>query len=130
MSFRVERVYYVPKELREGILYVSVEFETAAHLCACGCGEKVRTPLLPTEWQLTGTDAEPTLRPSIGNWQKPCRSHYLITGGDVVWAPAWSEEEVLTGRHGEQLRREAYFAERNVPWWKRLWNWARDRFRA
>lgn len=129
MIFRVERVHYMPKQLREGILYVSDEFETAAHLCACGCGEKIRTPLLPTEWQLTGTDSNPTLRPSVGNWQKPCRSHYLITKGKVVRAPDWSQAEILAGRQGEQLRRKAYFAQRNAPWWKRVWNWIRGESR-
>jgi len=43
--FQIEHVHSMPKELSPGILYVSEEFRTAAHLCACGCGSKVRTPL-------------------------------------------------------------------------------------
>lgn len=45
--FRLERVGYMPKQLEPAVLYISQEFETAAHLCACGCGVKVRTPLGP-----------------------------------------------------------------------------------
>jgi hypothetical protein len=126
MSFKIERIHYMPRALEEGILYVSNEFETAAHLCACGCGSKIRTPLLPTEWRVSGSDERPTLRPSVGNWQKPCRSHYLITNGDVEWAPMWSDAEIAAGRENEQRRREKYFATRGVPWWKRLWRWLRQ----
>ena len=38
MKFVLQRVHHMPKELQPGILYVSEEFLTAAHLCACGCG--------------------------------------------------------------------------------------------
>jgi len=127
MSFKVERVYYMPKELEAGILYVSDEFETAAHLCACGCGSKVRTPLLPTEWSLSGTDARPTLRPSVGNWQHPCSSHYFITDGKIDWAAQWSQEEIAAGRLAEQVGRKEYFSSRRTSWWKRLWHWLLDR---
>ena len=123
MTFEVERGHFMPKQLEPGILYVSDEFETAAHLCACGCGSNVRTPILPTEWCLTGPDDRPTLRPSIGNWQRPCRSHYFITNGQVEWCAQWTEEEILAGRRAEQARRERYYEGLNAPWWKRLWDW-------
>ena len=35
----------IPDELSEDILYVSMENKLAAHLCPCGCGEKIITPL-------------------------------------------------------------------------------------
>ena len=28
----------IPDELQEGVIYVSIEFATAAHKCCCGCG--------------------------------------------------------------------------------------------
>jgi uncharacterized protein DUF6527 len=43
----LERVKYLPRELAPVILYVSEEFGVAGHLCACGCGNKVVTPLGP-----------------------------------------------------------------------------------
>lgn len=109
MKFRLERVKYIPADLRAGVLYVSEEFRTAAHLCACGCGSKVRTPLGPTEWELEESSAGPSLKPSIGNWQRPCKSHYWIQKGQVVWARAWTAEEILAGRRGEEMRRQQHY---------------------
>ncbi|WP_422126226.1 DUF6527 family protein [Vibrio fluvialis] len=99
----------MPKQLEPGILYVSKEFHTAAHLCACGCGSKVRTPLKPTEWTLTGSVQRPTLTPSIGNWQLPCKSHYWISKGEIIWSSQWSDSQILEGRNNEKLRRKTYF---------------------
>jgi len=114
----------MPQDLKPGILYVSEEFHTAAHLCACGCGSKVRTPLGPVGWSVEETRKGPTLRPSVGNWQKPCRSHYVITRGEVVWAGQWTPEQVAAGRLAEDERRRVYYESRARAWggWlRRLW---------
>ncbi len=112
MRFRLQRVHSMPRELEPGVLYAAEHYGAAAHLCACGCGSKIRTPLGPTEWSLEETPTGPTLRPSVGNWQKPCRSHYVIHAGNVHWAADWSDAQVAAGRHREEARREAYFADR------------------
>jgi hypothetical protein len=39
-SISHEFVEFVPSELKEGVLYVSVQYATAVHKCACGCGHK------------------------------------------------------------------------------------------
>jgi len=114
------------------VLYVSEEFGTAAHLCACGCGAKVRTPLGQAEWTLKETANGPTLRPSVGNWQHPCRSHYLITDGQIIWCGQWTPEEILAGRQEEEEYRAAYFedrqAKRRTPMQK-LWHWVKRLFK-
>lgn len=110
MKVRLEKVHYMPKQLEPGILYVSYEFETAAHLCACGCGKKIRTPLGPTEWAIKEDVAGPSLWPSVGNWQRPCRSHYIIRKGEIEWAPSWSDTQVRIGRANEERRRQTHFA--------------------
>ena len=110
----LQHVKFLPKVLLPGVLYVSMEYGVAGHLCACGCGSKVVTPLGPTEWTLTERASKPTLRPSIGNWQQPCRSHYFITDGQIHWAGQWSEAQVIAGRKAEQQRREAYYAARTL----------------
>jgi hypothetical protein len=106
MTQRIElqRVKYIPAKLDPGILYVSKEFGAAAHLCACGCGTIVRTPL--DRWSLTETADGPSLDPSIGNWQEPCQSHYWIERGKIRWAPRWTFEQITAGRQreGERLR--------------------------
>lgn len=119
----LQQVKYVPRELSPGILYVSTEYKVAAHLCACGCGNKVVTPLGPAEWTFSEKGGRPTLRPSIGNWQLPCRSHYLITDGAVQWAGQWSDAQVLAGRRGEEQRRQAYYVslDQGRGFWRGLW---------
>lgn len=111
---RLERAQYMPKVLEPGVLYASVEFGAAAHLCACGCGAKIRTPLAPTEWTLEETSDGPSLSPSVGNWQQPCRSHYWIWRGEVEWHGDWTEAQVQAGRRREHQRRKAYFAAREM----------------
>jgi hypothetical protein len=79
----------IPDTLEQGVLYVSEKYQTAIHLCACGsCGWKTVTPFhdARTGWQYT-RDAQDriTLRPSIGNFQMPCRSHYWVQGNRIVW---------------------------------------------
>ena len=113
MRFKLEKVRYIPAHLQPDILYVSKEFGIAVHLCACGCGSKIRTPLGPTEWSVRETRQGPTLRPSIGNWQERCQSHYLICRGEVKWADRWSQEQIAAGRKHEEQRRTAYFESRS-----------------
>lgn len=111
---------YMPAVLEPGILYVSEEFGAAAHLCACGCGSKVRTPLGPTEWRLSAGTVGVSLDPSVGNWQRPCRSHYWIQDGEINWSVPWTDEEVQAGRAREHARREAFFENRTGRL-RRLW---------
>lgn len=119
----------MPKELESGILYVSEEFSTAAHLCACGCGTKIRTPLGPTEWSFKETTEGPTLHPSIGNWQQPCKSHYWIRNGQVLWAGKMTVEQILEGRAAEVSRRKDYYNNlysQNDKILKKFWKWIKD----
>ena len=78
-------VKYIPEELEEGYLYISMEYATASHLCACGCGETVVTPISPKFWQLYYNGKEISLTPSIGNYEFPCQSHYFIRHNRVEW---------------------------------------------
>ena len=120
---RLEAVEFMPVHLEPGILYASKKYRTAAHLCACGCGEKIRTQLGDIGWRLTVGRSGPTLYPSIGNWQKPCRSHYFIRNGRVLWQGDWTDEEIIRGRRSEEMRRDAYFEPRRKGWWPRLKSW-------
>jgi len=98
-------VEYIPRELDPGKLYVSMAYATASHLCACGCGERVVTPLSPSGWTLH-FDGQVTLSPSIGNWQQPCRSHYFIRGNRIVGAAQWSQTRIdaaVKMEHGQGI---------------------------
>lgn len=89
-----EFVVSLPDELEQGILYISFEFGAVAHLCCCGCGNQVYTPLKPSRWRLTFDGEAIWLCPSIGNWDFPCESHYWIHGSKVRWAAHMSKAEV------------------------------------
>lgn len=91
-----------PDHLDPNVLYVSIEFATVMHLCLCGCGSEVVTPLSPNDWKLTFDGESISLYPSIGNWSFPCRSHYWIRRNLIEWAPAWSYEEISKGRMENQ----------------------------
>jgi hypothetical protein len=129
-AIALQRVKYMPRELSPGILYVSEEYAVAGHQCACGCGNKVITPLGPAEWTFSERNGQPTLIPSIGNWQLPCRSHYIISHGQIQWAGQWSDAEVVSGRRAEEQRRQVYYASKtaNRGFWKRFWDAVRNLF--
>jgi len=104
-----EFVEFIPGELKEGTIYVSVRFGTVSHLCCCGCGNKVVTPLRPTDWKLIFDGKTVSLDPSIGNWSFACRSHYWIRNNRVRWAPRWSQDKIGAGRAHDRFAKERYF---------------------
>jgi len=114
-------VEFIPKELEEGVLYISKRFNTASHRCCCGCGTKIVTPLRETEYRLTEQGDRVSLDPSIGNWNHPCQSHYFIRDNSVVWAGRMTPAEIRLGRASDDAQKEAYFARAAGPWWRRLW---------
>jgi hypothetical protein len=97
-----EFVETIPKSLEPGRIYISVRYRTASHLCPCGCGSTVVTPITPAKWHLTYDGEAVSLWPSIGNWQKPCQSHYWIRENKVVWAAPWSKKKIEAGRRRDE----------------------------
>ena len=105
-----EFVEFIPDELEQGTIYISIRFATASHLCCCGCGNKVVTPIRPTDWKLIFDGKTVSLDPSIGNWSFPCQSHYWIRNNRVKWAPKWSREQIERGRRYDHHAKESYFS--------------------
>jgi hypothetical protein len=105
-----EFIEFIPDELEQGTIYVSIRFATASHLCVCGCGNKVVTPIRPTDWKLIFDGKTISLDPSIGNWSMPCQSHYWIRNNRVRWAPQWSQKQIERGRTRDQWAKEKYFS--------------------
>lgn len=118
MRLRHEFVEYIPEQLDDRVLYVSMRFGTVVHRCACGCGEEVVTPLGPAEWKLTYDGRRLSLAPSVGNWSFRCRSHYWIDEGRVRWARGFSEDEVALVREEARERRMGYYQtkRRRLTW--------------
>lgn len=110
--YRVINVTEMPRQKEDGVVYVSKKHRVAVHLCACGCGNKSVTPLNRSQWTISISAGDPTLWPSIGNWGFPCRSHYIISNGQVRWSSAWSRDEVHLGAQHDRDDRDHYFAKR------------------
>jgi hypothetical protein len=138
-ALKHEFVEFIPEDLDEGTVYVSIRFATASHKCCCGCGNKVVTPIRPTDWKLIFDGKTISLDPSIGNWSFPCRSHYWIRNNQIQWAGQWSEVDVNAGRAHDSNVKQKYFdasrqevaqsgprkAEGNArpSRWRRIKNW-------
>ena len=102
-------VQYIPTRLEPGVLYISMEYATAAHSCCCGCGEEVVTPFTPTDWKMTFDGETVSLWPSVGSWTLRCRSHYVIEGGRVIEACPWSDRQIESGRSRDKAARARHY---------------------
>jgi hypothetical protein len=140
-----EFVELIPADPVEGIIYISIPYATATHRCVCGCGEKVVTPLSPTDWRLTFDGVSVSLHPSVGNWSFPCQSHYFIRRNRIDWARPMSREKIEAGRARDARAKQRYFEHGEVPrkrdkkiqtalgteggkaetrgLWSRVWHW-------
>lgn len=114
-----EFVKSFPRELESGVLYVSTHFSTASHKCACGCGREVVTPLSPSQWVLR-FDGTVSLWPSIGNWGLPCKSHYVIDRGAIIWSRAFTADEIRENRDGDDRALNASRQNAGQSLWRRL----------
>jgi Family of unknown function (DUF6527) len=130
----------IPRDLAPGKLYVSIKYTTVTHLCACGCGNEVVTPLHPARWALTYDGERVSLWPSVGSWNLPCRSHYVIEHNKAQWAEPWSDSRISAGRRRDRAAIAAHFGPEQKaqgkqfssspetspnpsPWWHRVRNW-------
>ena len=110
LSIKHEFVEFVPDQFEPGILYISVQYKTMAHLCLCGCGKKVVTPISPTGWELTYNGRTISISPSVGNWNLECQSHYVISGSRVQWADRWSKEMIEAGFARDRKAKQNYYS--------------------
>jgi len=112
MKITHQFVEFIPDQIEEGILYISIEYCTAIHKCICGCGNEVVTPLSPTDWELTFNGKTVSLSPSIGNWSFECKSHYFITRNQIRQAKPWKDWEIEKGRKEDAADKKKYFRKR------------------
>ncbi|MDC7709053.1 DUF6527 family protein [Vogesella indigofera] len=103
-----------PAVFEQGVLYISEEFETAGHLCCCGCGEKVITPLNSAKWRLRKEGDTVSLLPSIGNWNYACKSHYFIIKNQVVEAGQFDDRKIAAVQRRDKQDMARYVARSNA----------------
>jgi hypothetical protein len=95
LDLHPEFVEFIPERLNKGTLYISKRYRTASHLCCCGCGLDVVTPLNAAKWRLAEhPDGTVSLWPSIGNLSFPCKSHYFVTKNRIQWAGTLSSQQI------------------------------------
>lgn len=109
-----EFVKFIPANLTQGKLYVSMLYATTVHLCACGCGNRVVLPLSSAEWQLYFDGESVSLTPSVGNREYPCRSHYWIKANKIRWAALWTNAQIAAGRRRDAEALNEYIARRET----------------
>lgn len=102
-------VEFIPNDLDDDVIYVSIDYKTAVHKCVCGCGNKVVTPITPRDWKLTFDGRTISLYPSIGNWNFECQSHYWITNNKIEHARKWSSYEIDSGRESDRSRQDRFY---------------------
>lgn len=94
-----EFVVQVPENLSPGVLYLCLDCAVVTHLCCCGCGAEVVTPLTREGWKITFDGESISLWPSVGNWNLQCRSHYVIDRNQVVEIPEHKGRDKASGGH-------------------------------
>ncbi|MES0039793.1 DUF6527 family protein [Mesorhizobium sp. M0046] len=106
MSYRYQLVDRIPTDMREDVVYHTEEFELAGLLCACGCGHRI-TLLVPDSHKVWDEGGFATIRPSVGVFDAPCKSHYVISAGDVQWLPAFTAAQAARIMHSQIARHVA-----------------------
>lgn len=124
-------VEFIPKKLDEGALYIATEHSTATHLCCCGCGTKVVLSLRPTDHSLdVSSQGYVSIWPSVGNWDLPCRSHYIIKQNRVIWVGAMRDEDIKRAYLEDEAMKEAYISgfRRKKAWWQKVFDFIKSIF--
>jgi hypothetical protein len=74
------------EQMEEAKIYISKKYHCSGHRCLCGCGELTILPFnliingQYRGWNLIEHDnGKISFTPSVGNFQIPCKSHYIIT---------------------------------------------------
>ena len=126
MRYRYRLVDRVPKEMDEGVVYHSEEFELAGLRCACGCGHRI-TLLVPDSHQVFEQGGWATVSPSIGVFDAPCKSHYYISGGGVEWLPPFTGTQAASIMHAQIARHVAHDPPR-LSWLDRTFGFVKRLF--
>jgi len=103
-------VDYVPEQLEQCVIYIAIEYGAVMHLCLDGCGERISTPLSPAQWALTFDGETISLWPSVGNWDLPCGSHYVIRNSRVIWSKRWSAEAIRASAREDRVAAQRHFS--------------------
>lgn len=117
MRYGYQLVERIPTQMREGVVYHTKEYELAGLLCACGCGHRI-TLLVPDSHQVWNDGGYTTIRPSIGVFDAQCKSHFVMSAGNIQWLPAFTGAQAATIMHA-QIARHVERDAKPGSWWQR-----------
>ena len=121
--YTLQYVESFPTPMEPGVLYASLTYSTAGHICPCGCSREVVTKLSPARYKII-FDGEVSLRPSVAATGLPCNSHYFITRGEVDWHAQLDSAQKARAQASDRRAVETHRtpAQQARPkWWARLW---------
>lgn len=116
-------VEFIPDEIENDVLYISMEYDVAKHKCPCGCGTDIITTLSPVGWKLIYDGETVSLYPSIGNWKHPCKSHYYIRRNEIKWVGSISNHSIKKVIKKDNLDKMEYYSINNKgfnKWLRRI----------
>lgn len=131
MKYSYRAVERIPSDLTPGVVYHTDEFELAALLCACGCGHKI-TLLVPDSHQVWSKGGLATVRPSIGVFDAPCKSHFIVSAGRIDWLPPFTGAQASSIMRA-QIARHVGNDPRPASWGQRFFDvcrWLRSNLAA
>ena len=108
----------IPRELDHDKLYICCRYRAVTHLCACGCGIEINTPMHPTGWTIIYNGDSVSLFPSVGNWSENCQSHYWVTNNQIHWTTRWSRRKIEQARRARDRELGLYFFSANTDRYK------------
>jgi hypothetical protein len=110
MKLQHKFVEFIPEQLEDGVLYISLTYCTAIHKCVCGCKNEVVTPFSPTDWKMMFDGETISLSPSIGNWNFDCKAHYWIRNSEIIFARKWTDEKIKDGHEKTKKKKKKAFS--------------------
>lgn len=103
VSMELVEVEFIPEReaMEVGKFYYSRQYNTASHLCPCGCGQDFAVPIKDGEWNITISNGKLSVTPSLHH-RIQCRAHYIITNGVANIVSHGIPKEQWYARHGFQ----------------------------
>lgn len=120
--YAMQCVESFPTPMEPNILYVSLSYSTAGHICPCGCDREVVTKLSPARYRII-FDGEVSLKPSVAATGLPCNSHYFISRGGVDWHAKLGRKQMSRAQAADRRAVEDHRALAPRPrasWWRRI----------
>jgi len=84
VKYKICKILPSLKDMENNVVYISKKYLSTSHKCICGCGIQIHMGLMPNEWKYQiDSNNKISMQPSVGNYQIPCKSHYIFYKGNA-----------------------------------------------